>query len=66
MTSFSRGVSLPNLEYKQSASWQELRIALIRTVLGMANTRGGGHIVVGMVENEDGTCSPQGVTSQEH
>ena len=51
----------PSLEYKQSAPWKDLRIPLIRTVLGMSNTRGGGHIVVGMVENEDGACHPQGV-----
>ena len=54
-----------NLEYKRSAPWQELRIAIIRTVLGMANTRDGGHIVVGVVENSDGTFLAEGV-KEEH
>ena len=50
-----------NLEYKRSAPWHELRIAIIRTVLGMANTRDGGHIVVGVVEREESSPYPEGV-----
>lgn len=54
-----------SLEYKQSAPWSELRVSLIRTVLGMSNTRGGGVIVVGVAEDQDGTFNPDGM-SQEH
>lgn len=52
------------LEYKQSAPWSELRVNLIRTVLGMTNTRGGGRIVIGVAER-DGGYSPDGM-SDEH
>ncbi len=54
-----------SLEYKRSATWSELRVSLIRTVLGMSNTRNGGSIVVGMVEEEDGTFTPQGLGSDD-
>ena len=59
------GRESPALEHKQSAQWEELRIALIRTVLGMANTRGGGNIVIGMTELDDKTFSADGM-SEEH
>lgn len=58
------GRESPNLEYKRSAPWNTLRLNLIHTVLGMANTRDGGHIVVGVAER-DGTFSPEGM-SEEH
>ena len=53
------------LEYKRSESWNALRVNLIRTVLGMANTRGGGRIVIGVDERDDGAFSPDGM-SDEH
>lgn len=59
------GHESPTLEYKQSAPWRDLRVSLIRTVLGMANTRGGGNIVLGMTENPDKTFAADGM-SQEH
>lgn len=54
-----------SLEYKQSAPWDNLRVPLIRTVLGMSNTRGGGNIVVGVAEGQDGAFTAGGV-SPEH
>lgn len=54
-----------NLEYKESAPWSALRVNLIRTVLGMANTRGGGHIVIGVDERDGGAFRPNGM-SDEH
>ena len=54
-----------SLEYTRSAPWKDLRLALIRTVLGMANTRGGGNIVIGMTENPDKTFAADGM-SQAH
>ena len=53
-----------NLEYKQSGSWGQLGPALIRTVLGMANTEGGGRIVVGVAER-NGAFSALGM-SEDH
>ncbi len=38
------------LEYKQSATWSELKTKLIRTTLAMSNVRDGGIIVIGMSE----------------
>ena len=52
------------LEYKRSESWNALRVNLIRIVLGMTNTGGGGRIVIG-VDERDGTFSPEGM-SDEH
>ena len=54
------GRESPNLEYKQSAPWDDLRVNLIRTVLGMTNTRDGGAIVVGVAER-DGAFNPDGM-----
>ena len=51
-----------SLEYKQSAPWEDLRLGLIRTVLGLSNTRNGGTVVIGIAENADGTFSPEGVS----
>ena len=53
-----------SLEYKQSAPWEDLRVGLIRTVLGMSNTRGGGNIVVGVTESQEGTFSADGMNPQ--
>lgn len=53
------------LEYKRSASWNALRVKLIQTVLGMANTRGGGRIVIGVDERDGGVFNPGGM-SDEH
>ncbi len=52
------------LEYKRSAPWDDLRVNLIRTVLGMANTRGGGRIVIGVAERDDGAFSPDGMSAE--
>ena len=43
-----RGRESPNLEYKQSAPWRDLRLAIVKATLAFANTRGGGYIVIGM------------------
>lgn len=53
-----------SLEYKRSAPWGELRLGLIRAVLGMANTRGGGNIVVGVTESGDGAFDPSGMSAE--
>ena len=49
------------LEYKQSATWDELKTKLIRTTLAMSNVRDGGIIVIGM--SQRGTeFSPTGMS----
>lgn len=53
-----------SLEYKRSAPWDDLRVNLIRTVIGMANTRSGGRIVIGMAERDDGNFSPDGLDDE--
>jgi predicted HTH transcriptional regulator len=39
-----------NIDYKLTYSWesQEHRLKLVKTILGMTNTRDGGHIVIGV------------------
>ena len=59
----ARGREAPNLEYKQSTPWSELRVNLIRIVLGMTNTRGGGRIVIGVAER-DGGYSADGMNDE--
>lgn len=51
------------LDYKRSESWNALRVNLIRTVLGMANTRGGGRIVIGVDERDGGVFRPDGMSA---
>lgn len=49
----SRCQEQPWLEFKESQPWQVLRWRLLKTIMGMANLRDGGLIVVGVAE--DGT-----------
>lgn len=43
----------PDIEFKESASWETLRMKITRTVLGMGNLRDGGIIVIGVSEREN-------------
>jgi predicted HTH transcriptional regulator len=43
----------PSVEFKAGASWQTLKIAIIKTVLAMSNLPDGGLIVIGLPETED-------------
>lgn len=43
-----RGRESPALEYKQSAPWRDLRLAIVKAALAFANTWSGGYIVIGM------------------
>ena len=55
------------LEYKQSVSWDEasIRMNIIKTILGMANTPDGGTIVIGMERQDDNLYIPKG-TIEDH
>jgi predicted HTH transcriptional regulator len=54
-----------NVEYKQSGPWTEYRHKLARAALGLANTRDGGFIVIG-VEQRDGDALVSTGMTQEH
>jgi Putative DNA-binding domain len=46
----SRCQEQPWLDFKESQPWQELRWRLLKTIMGMANLRDGGLILVGVAE----------------
>ncbi len=52
-----------NLEYKQSSSWDDriFRAKLAKSILAMSNLRDGGHIILGIEKQGDGTYSPKGM-----
>ncbi len=52
-----------NLEYKRSTPWEgAFKEKLCRSIMGMANLRDGGTIVIGVREEEDGSFNPLGMT----
>lgn len=42
-----------NVDFKASATWDDLKFQLIRTIIAMANLRDGGIIIIGASENGD-------------
>lgn len=42
------------LEYKRSAPWEELRLKVARSAMGMANITDGGTIIIGVAERDGG------------
>ena len=53
-----------SLEYKQSAPWDELKLKIAKTAMGMANIRGGGTIVIGEAK-KDGGYVPEGMLEED-
>jgi predicted HTH transcriptional regulator len=49
-----------SIEFKRSGSWEDLKWAIIKTCMAMANLRDGGVIVIGVSEN-GGTWDPSGI-----
>jgi predicted HTH transcriptional regulator len=45
-----RLIEAPDVDFKQSAEWEALRVKIIKGVLAMGNLRDGGIIVVGVAE----------------
>jgi hypothetical protein len=50
-------------EFKSSAPWNQLKFKITRAALAMANTRGGGLIILGVQDDGQG-CSPSGLTAE--
>lgn len=48
-----RGLESPDIEFKESAPWEDVKWGIVKTALGMGNLRGGGLIIVGVSERED-------------
>ncbi len=53
-----------SIEYKRSCPWEYLRIRIAKTCMGMANTRNGGTIIIG-IRKTNGTYELEGI-SEEH
>ncbi len=58
------GYESKNLEFRDCFIWDDpnpyMRERLIRSILGLANTRDGGHIILGIAENPDKTLRYDG------
>ena len=52
------------LDFKESRPWPELKWRLLRTIMGMANLRDGGLIVIGVSERDD-TWDLTGISSND-
>lgn len=52
-----------DVDFKESASWSNLQIHIVRTSMAMANLRDGGIIVVGVSER-GGSWSLDGISTQ--
>ena len=57
----ARGREAPNLEYKQSMPWKDLKLHIVKAALAFANTRDGGYIVIGMVPLPGDRYEPEGM-----
>jgi predicted HTH transcriptional regulator len=54
LTALRRCEESQSIEFKRSGDWESLKLQIIHTVLGMANLRDGGIIVIGVEQNEAG------------
>lgn len=59
----ARGRESPNLEYKRSMPWDNLRLDIVKAALAFANTRNGGYIVMGMNPLDGGQYEAAGMSS---
>ncbi|MEX0827484.1 MAG: ATP-binding protein, partial [Haliea sp.] len=46
-----RREEMPSVDFKQSAPWSDLRVKIVRTMLGMGNLRDGGLIIIGVAQS---------------
>ena len=51
-----------NMEFKESMPWKDLRCVLTRTIMAMANLKGGGTIVIGIKEGPSRTTDRVGMS----
>lgn len=54
-----------NVEFKESTPWTNLRCVLTRTIMAMANLKGGGRIIIGVKEDSSKTPVPVGMTKED-
>lgn len=52
-TALDRGQEFPDVDFKRSASWDDLQWKITRTAIAMGNLRDGGIIVVGVSQRDD-------------
>jgi predicted HTH transcriptional regulator len=62
-----RGREQPGVEFKAGGSRKDKRLLakVIRAVIGMANRRDGGCVIIGIQENERGAPMPNGISSED-
>lgn len=48
-----RALEAPDVDFKESAPWEDVKWKIVKTTLGMGNLRGGGLVIVGVSERED-------------
>ena len=58
------GREMPNLEYKQSMPWEDLKLQVVKAALAFANTRDGGYIVIGMTQLPGDRYEPEGMAPE--
>lgn len=67
---FEAGYERRSLDFKTSFSWDNaeskwIRESVIRAVLGLTNTRGGGQVVIGVAEKDDKSLDFKGLDDKE-
>jgi predicted HTH transcriptional regulator len=57
-----------NIEFKRSTAWrsQQFKAKITKSILGMANLRDGGWIVIGKEKRKDGTYEPVGMLQPDY
>lgn len=57
-----------HIEFKSSTAWdeKEFKAKITKTILALANIKDGGFIVIGKVEQTDGTHTPVGMTDDDY
>ena len=56
------GAERRSVEFKESTAWKDMRCVLTRTIMAMANLKGGGKIIIGVKEGPGKTPDPVGMT----
>lgn len=60
----SQAVETRGVEYKRSEPFESLKWKIVKTSMAMANLRGGGVIVIGVAEHDEGAYDLVGMTSE--
>ena len=54
-----------NMEFKKSMPWKDLKCVLTRTIMAMANLKGGGTIIIGIGEGPGKTTDYEGMSRED-